>query len=105
MAHGFGVVTMRARADLRRRWPTFLVLALLVGGLAAGVMAAAAGARRTASAYPRLLAASNSVDVILPRDESTRVQADLGRPGGVRGGGHRRVVRSVLPREGRRVAG
>ena len=74
MAHGFGVVTMRARADLRRRWPTFLVLALLVGGLAAGVMAAAAGARRTASAYPRLLAASDSVDVILPRDESTLVE-------------------------------
>ena len=74
MSHGFGVVTMRACADLRRRWPTFLVLALLVGGLAAGVMAAAAGARRTSSAYPRLLAASNSVDVILPRDESTRVQ-------------------------------
>ena len=50
------------------------MLALLVGGLAAGVMAAAAGARRTASAYPRLLAASNSVDVILPRDESTHVE-------------------------------
>jgi len=74
MARGFGVVAMRARADLRRRWPTFLVLALLVGGLAAGVVAAAAGARRTASAYPRLLAASGSVDLILPRDESTLVE-------------------------------
>ncbi|MFN2613395.1 MAG: FtsX-like permease family protein [Actinomycetota bacterium] len=52
-------VWMRARAELRARWRASVglgVVIALAGGL---VMAAAAGARRTESAYPRFVRAQN----------------------------------------------
>jgi hypothetical protein len=50
-------VWARSRAELRARWRAWLGLSLAVGVAAGAVLALAAGARRTASAYPRLVAA------------------------------------------------
>ena len=58
-----GGVWMRTRSEFRSSWRPWLALALLVG-LAGGVaIAAVAGARRTATAYPRLVAWSNAADI------------------------------------------
>jgi hypothetical protein len=46
------------------------VLVLLVAVAGGAVLAAAAGARRTASAYPRLLTASKASDVVVAPDGS-----------------------------------
>lgn len=54
---------MVARAELRARWRAWLVLAVLLGIAAGAVMTAAAGARRSSSAFDRWLAASNTHDV------------------------------------------
>ena len=51
------------RTTLRRRWRAWLGIALLIGLFAGVVTAAAAGARRTDSAYRRLLQANNSADI------------------------------------------
>jgi hypothetical protein len=48
-------VWLLVRCDLRRRWRSLLVVALLVGLVGAVALTAVAGARRTDSAYPRLL--------------------------------------------------
>jgi ABC-type lipoprotein release transport system permease subunit len=53
------------RAEFRARWRTWLMLALIAGIFAGAVQAAAAGARRTDSAYPDLLAWSDAPDVLL----------------------------------------
>ncbi len=58
-------VWMRSRADLRaRRWG-WLALAVMLGVFGGGVVAVAAGARRTETAYPRMVAASNAMDAIV----------------------------------------
>jgi hypothetical protein len=51
------------RSDLRRRWRSLLAVALLVGLVGGLVLTAVAGARRTDSAYPRLLEALDTSDV------------------------------------------
>ena len=51
-----GAATLWFGAELRARWRATLGLALLVGVVAGACLAAAAGARRTDSAYPRFLA-------------------------------------------------
>ena len=56
-------VWMRLRSELRSDWRAWLGLALLIA-LAGGVaLAAVAGARRTTSAYPRLVAWSRAPDL------------------------------------------
>jgi hypothetical protein len=62
------VVLLRLRAELRNRWPSWLGLALIAGLAGAVVIAAAAGARRTDSAYTRFLAASRASDVAIYDD-------------------------------------
>ena len=64
---------MRLRADLRTRWRALLGLALLLGLVGGVALTAAAGARRTDTAYPRLLAWANAaeVTVIVTNSEST----------------------------------
>ena len=59
-------VWLALRADVRRRWPALLSLALLLGLIGGVVLTAAAGARRTDSAYPRMLTWANAtqLDVI-----------------------------------------
>ena len=53
------------RAGVRRRWRAWVALALLIGLFGAVVTALAAGARRTDSAYPRLLTWSRAPDVMI----------------------------------------
>ena len=58
-------VWMRLRSELRTRRRSWVALALLLGIFGGGVIAAAAGARRTDSAYPRFLEATNAADVVV----------------------------------------
>jgi len=53
------------RAEFRRRWRAWLSLALIVGVVTGVVVTAAAGARRTGSAYARLLDWSRAPDVLV----------------------------------------
>jgi len=55
----------RLRADLGARWRSSVALAVLVGVLGAVVVGAVAGARRTDTAYTRLLASSAAADVLV----------------------------------------
>jgi hypothetical protein len=55
---------MRLRSELRSRWRSWLVLALLIGVAGGAAVAAAAGARRTETAYPRFVQAQNGYDLI-----------------------------------------
>ncbi|MGH9025312.1 MAG: ABC transporter permease, partial [Acidimicrobiia bacterium] len=69
-------VWLLVRADLRRRWPAVLALALLVGVAGGVVVTAAAGARRAQSAFDRFVAESRPghVDVeVSPRASSALV--------------------------------
>jgi len=62
-------VWVRARAELRAGRRSWLALALLLGMCGGVVIAASAGARRTASAFPRLLEATDAFDVLVnPND-------------------------------------
>ena len=62
-------VRFLAWSDLRRRWRTWLVLALLIGLAGTAVLGAAAAARRTESAYPRLVERTNMFDVLVNPDD------------------------------------
>ena len=56
-------VWMRAKNDLRVRWRGAALLAVVIGLTAAFAMTAAAGARRTATSYQRLLEQTKAFDV------------------------------------------
>ena len=58
-----GPVWLALRADLRLRWRAALGLALLLGLIGGVVLTAAAGARRTDTAYPRLLRSARAARV------------------------------------------
>ncbi|MDX6390843.1 MAG: putative transport system permease protein, partial [Streptosporangiaceae bacterium] len=51
------------RAAFRRDWPGYLAIAMIVGLVGGVAMASVAAARRTQSAFPRILAASNASDL------------------------------------------
>ena len=59
------VVWYRFRATFRRRWPGYLVIALLIGLVGGVAMASIAGARRTESSYPTFLAGTNPSDLLV----------------------------------------
>ena len=60
-------VWLRLRVDVRLRWRALVGLALLLGIIGGVVLTAAAGARRTDTAYPRLLQWANAAQVdIIP---------------------------------------
>ena len=59
------VVLRLAAHELRARWTGWAVLVLLVAVAGGAVLTAAAGARRTASAYPRFLRASHASDLLV----------------------------------------
>jgi hypothetical protein len=53
------------RSESRRRWRAWLSLALIIGIFTGGVVTAAAGARRTGSAYARFLSWSKAPDALV----------------------------------------
>src|SRR6266496_3202299 len=55
---------MRLRSELSARWRSWLALALLVGLGGGAATAAAAGARRTDTAYPRFEKAEKAADLV-----------------------------------------
>jgi hypothetical protein len=57
-------VWLRLRSELRARWRSWLGLALLIGLAGGAAVAAAAGARRTETAYPRFVQAHKGYDVV-----------------------------------------
>jgi hypothetical protein len=59
------VVLRVAGHELRARWAGWAVLVLLVALAGGAVLTAVAGARRTASAYPRFLHASHASDLLV----------------------------------------
>src|SRR6266436_6167090 len=60
-----GAVWMRLRAELRQQWRGWLALAVLLGLIGGIALMAAAGARRTDTAYPRFLRASHAADLLV----------------------------------------
>jgi hypothetical protein len=60
-----GAIEMRVAAEVRSRWRASVALAAVIAGALGVVLAAAAGARRTQTAYPRFPRASNSADVLI----------------------------------------
>ncbi len=58
-------VWARVRADFRNRWLAWLALALAIGLGGAVVLTAVAGARRTATAYPRFLDEARAEDLYI----------------------------------------
>src|SRR5687767_10061800 len=66
-----------ARRELIRRRRSAVALALLIGLCGAVVLAAAAGARRTGSAFDRFVEASNSADVQLQYASDQRIDAEI----------------------------
>jgi hypothetical protein len=67
-----GAVVFLAARELRARWRGWAVLVVLLAVAGGAVLAAAAGARRTATAYPRFLAASHASDVVVAPTGSAR---------------------------------
>ena len=60
-----GSTWLALRADLRVRWRAMAGLALLLGLIGGVVLAAAAGARRTDTAYPRLLQWARAAQMVV----------------------------------------
>ena len=58
-----GTIWLALRAEVRQRWRPLLALAVLLGLVGGVVLTAAAGARRTDTAYPRMLAWSHASQV------------------------------------------
>ena len=67
----------RSRAELRGRWRATLALAVMVGLVGGIAIAAAAGARRTHSAYPRFLEATNAADILVNPDLGAFTELDF----------------------------
>jgi hypothetical protein len=58
-----GAVWLRLRAELRQQWRVWLALAVLLGVIGGIALTAAAGARRTDTAYPRFLRTSHAAQL------------------------------------------
>jgi FtsX-like permease family/MacB-like periplasmic core domain len=91
------------RAELRRRWRAWLSVALLAAAFAGVVTAAAAGARRTDSAYPRLLAWSKAPHMLVGSGYSPSLasfpRAALARMPQVTAVGYVREIGLVAPHD------
>jgi hypothetical protein len=68
---------LRLRADFRQRWRALVGLALLLGLAGGVVLTAASGARRTDTAYPRLLQWANAAQVNVAAPGATGFAADF----------------------------
>jgi hypothetical protein len=68
-------VLMLVRSRLRRRWRAWVALALLLGLAGGVVMTAAAGARRTDTAYPRYLEWARAEDALVSVNDDSVIPA------------------------------
>ena len=75
-----GAIGLCLQAALRARRASAIALVLLVVVAGAAVLAATAGARRTASAYPRMVTASNAYDVLVNPAVTADFDAIEGQP-------------------------
>jgi hypothetical protein len=83
-------VWLRLRAEVRGRWRAMTALALLLGIVGGVVLTAAAGARRTDTAYPRLLRWANAADVtviVTDADPGSGASTAAGQQGQFTAGG------------------
>ncbi len=74
-----GAVWFRLQIEARSRWRAWVGLAVLIGVFAGAVIAVAAGARRTDTAYRRFVVASRAADLLvysLPGGELAQVDFD-----------------------------
>lgn len=93
-----GAVWMRARGDLGRRWRSGVGLVLLVGLVAAVVLTAAAGARRTATSFDRFLAQSKVSDAFVVSGEAAPQQVrDFARAPYISAISHIQTLQLVYP--------
>ncbi len=76
-----GTAWLTLRADLRRRWRPMLGMVLLIGLVSGVVLVAAAGARRTSTAYPRLLRWASAAQLDLVPGRPGAGGAGQGRTG------------------------
>ena len=76
-----GVAWLTLRADLRRRWRPMLGMVVLIGLVSGVVLVAAAGARRTSTAYPRLLRWASTAQLDLVPGQPRAGAAGQGRTG------------------------
>ena len=76
-----GAAWLTLRADLRRRWRPMLGMVLLIGLVSGVVLVAAAGARRTSTAYPRLLRWASTAQLDLVPGQPRAGAAGQGRTG------------------------
>jgi hypothetical protein len=67
---------MRFRADLRARWAALLALTILVGLAGGAALTAFAGARRTATAYDRLVRETEAWDLLVNPDSGSESALD-----------------------------
>ena len=71
-----GGIWLVFRAELRRRWRSWLAIAVLISIVGGFVLAAAAAGRRTESAFPRFVAA-HGFDVVVYANEPQPMVAKL----------------------------
>jgi ABC-type antimicrobial peptide transport system permease subunit len=106
--HHMGPVWLALRADLRMRWQAMAGLAVLLGLIGGVVLTAAAGARRTDTAYPRMLEWAHAAQVdIIPNGNgiATRYFAALSRLPQVASMSTLGLYQAALPpRRGRQLA-
>jgi hypothetical protein len=69
-------VTYRLRADMRRSWVGALALAAVIAVLGGVVLACAAGARRTSSAYPRMVTQLSAIELLVGVETQDRTVQD-----------------------------
>ena len=100
-----GAVAYCVRADARRSWPSWLALGVLVGVAVGAVVAAAAGARRTDSAYRSLRKETAALTALGSRHSELALRGPVRRRRGGRRpadpAGRRRRARSTGRGSGR----
>ncbi|HEU5001913.1 MAG TPA: ABC transporter permease [Actinomycetota bacterium] len=79
MTGGRAAAASWARHDLRRRWVSLVALGILAGVTAGVALAAFAGARRTATALPRLEAATHAASAVIFASQVGELNPDWGR--------------------------
>jgi hypothetical protein len=93
-----GAVWLLMRSELRRRWRSLVVVALLVGFAGGVTLAAVAGARRTSTSFDRFRESTRNHDVIVfATDIGRRDVEQLRSLAGVDGIGYLRQLAIVRP--------